>query len=229
MSHFCLIEAVELEGFGRSGVVAPAFRDVQVTGVLDGRDDGGADGGQVGGPAAGPASRGIFAESDIPDMVVRLDRYYSHCFSVCDRAAAQRGAWFPASRLHGVTFFRPVRVRWPWPGCGCCSGASGRGPGGACASVTSGGGGEAGAGQEPGGVVRGVVGDAEAFGVGQPDRGDAGRARLPGVGGQRRVAAGNVQVSAGGVVIAGAGCSTLKWPHCSTLIWPHRGQAAAGL
>ena len=121
-------------------MVAPAFGDVQVTCVFDGRDDRGADGGQVGGPAAGPASRGIFAESDIPDMVVRLDRYYSHCFSVCDRAAAQRGAWFPASWLHGVTFFRPVKVSRPWPGCGCCSGASGRGPGGACASVTSGGG-----------------------------------------------------------------------------------------
>jgi len=66
MSRFCLIEAVEMEGFGRGGVVASAFRDVQVAGVLDDRDDGGADGGQVGGPAAGPAGRGIFAESDIP-------------------------------------------------------------------------------------------------------------------------------------------------------------------
>ena len=50
-----LIEAVESEGFGGRGVVAPAFGDVQVAGVLDGRDDGRADGGQVGGPAAGPA------------------------------------------------------------------------------------------------------------------------------------------------------------------------------
>jgi hypothetical protein len=69
MSHFCLIEAVEMEGFGRGGVVAPAFRDVQVTGVLDGRDDGSADGGQVGGPVAGPASRGIFAERRVPDVL----------------------------------------------------------------------------------------------------------------------------------------------------------------
>src|ERR1700689_4366731 len=66
MSHFCLIEAVQMEGLGRGRVVAPALGDVQVTGVLDGRDDRGADGGQVGWPAAGPASRGIFAESDIP-------------------------------------------------------------------------------------------------------------------------------------------------------------------
>jgi hypothetical protein len=62
-----------MEGLGGGRVVAPAFGDVQVTGVLDGRDDRGADGGQVGWPAAGPASGGIFAESDIPDMMVRLD------------------------------------------------------------------------------------------------------------------------------------------------------------
>ena len=45
-----LIEAVEVEGFGEGGVVAPTFGDVQVAGVLEGRDDGGADGGQVDGP-----------------------------------------------------------------------------------------------------------------------------------------------------------------------------------
>jgi hypothetical protein len=50
MSASVLIEAVEAEGFGGRGVVAPAFGDVQVAGVLDGRDDGGADSGQVGGP-----------------------------------------------------------------------------------------------------------------------------------------------------------------------------------
>jgi len=38
-----------MEGFQR-GWCAPAFWDVQVAGVFDGRDDGGADGGQVGGP-----------------------------------------------------------------------------------------------------------------------------------------------------------------------------------
>ena len=50
MSVGVLIEAVEAEGFGGGGVVAAAFRDVQVAGVFDGRDDGGADGGQVDGP-----------------------------------------------------------------------------------------------------------------------------------------------------------------------------------
>jgi hypothetical protein len=51
MSASVLIEAVEAEGFGGGGVVAPAFGAVQVAGVLEGRDDRGADGGQVGGPA----------------------------------------------------------------------------------------------------------------------------------------------------------------------------------
>src|SRR6266699_6595318 len=73
MSHFCLIEAVEVEGFGGGGVIAPAFGDVQVAGVLDGRDDGGADGGQVGGPAAGAAGRGVFAERRVPDVVMCFD------------------------------------------------------------------------------------------------------------------------------------------------------------
>jgi MFS family permease len=52
MSVSALIEAVEAESFGGGGVVAPAFGDVQVTGIFDSRDDGGADGGQVGRPAA---------------------------------------------------------------------------------------------------------------------------------------------------------------------------------
>src|ERR1039458_7505768 len=55
MSASVLIEAVEIDGFGGGGVVAPAFGDVQVAGVFDSRDDGGADGGQVGRPAAGAA------------------------------------------------------------------------------------------------------------------------------------------------------------------------------
>src|ERR1035441_7421549 len=62
MSVSVLIEAVEVEGFGGGGVIAPAFGDVQVAGVFDNRDDGGADGGQVGGPAAGAAGGGVFAE-----------------------------------------------------------------------------------------------------------------------------------------------------------------------
>jgi hypothetical protein len=66
MSYFCLIEAVEAEGLGGGGVVASALGDVQVAGILDGRDDGCADGGQVGGPAAGPAGGGVFAERRVP-------------------------------------------------------------------------------------------------------------------------------------------------------------------
>jgi hypothetical protein len=48
MSASVLVEAVEVDGFGGGGVVAPAFGDVQVAGVFDGRDDGGTDDGQVG-------------------------------------------------------------------------------------------------------------------------------------------------------------------------------------
>ena len=66
-------------------------------------------------------------------------RYYSCCFSVCDRAAAQRGWWLEARWLHAVTSFRPSRVRWRGLAGGRCSGASGRGPGGVCAMRTSGG------------------------------------------------------------------------------------------
>jgi hypothetical protein len=69
MSTSVLIEAVEAEGFGRAGVVAPAFGDVQVAGVFDGRDDGGTDGGQVRRPAAGPAGGGIFAETDVAEVL----------------------------------------------------------------------------------------------------------------------------------------------------------------
>jgi hypothetical protein len=74
MSHFWLLKAVEMEGLGRGGVVTSAFRNVQVAGVLDGRDDGGADGGQVGGPVAGPAGGMVFAERRIPDVVMCLNR-----------------------------------------------------------------------------------------------------------------------------------------------------------
>src|ERR1039458_7363978 len=73
MSASVLIEAVEAEGFGGGGVVAPSFGDVQVAGVFDGRDDGGADGGQVGGAAAGAAGRGVLGECHVADVVVCLD------------------------------------------------------------------------------------------------------------------------------------------------------------
>lgn len=45
MSVSVLIEFVETEGLGGSGMVAPTFGDVQVTAVFHGHDDGGADGG----------------------------------------------------------------------------------------------------------------------------------------------------------------------------------------
>ena len=73
MSVFVLIEAVQAEGFGGSGVVAAAFGDVQVAGVFEGRGDGGADGGQVDGPAAGAAGGGVFTEGHVANVVVRLD------------------------------------------------------------------------------------------------------------------------------------------------------------
>src|SRR3984893_9501774 len=73
MSAAVLIEAVEVDGFGGGGVVAPSFGNVQVTGIFDGRDDGCADSSQVGGAAAGAAGRGVFMECHVPDVVVRLD------------------------------------------------------------------------------------------------------------------------------------------------------------
>src|SRR5271163_1988400 len=73
MSASVLIEAVEVEGLGGGGVVAPAFGDVQVAGIFEGRDDGGADGGQVGRPAAGTAGGGVLAERRVPYVVMCLD------------------------------------------------------------------------------------------------------------------------------------------------------------
>src|SRR5437762_1556871 len=58
MSVSVLIQAVKAEGLGGGGMVAAAFRHVQVAGVLEGCDVGGADGGQVDGPAAGAAGAG---------------------------------------------------------------------------------------------------------------------------------------------------------------------------
>src|ERR1035438_10553327 len=73
MSASVLIEAVEVEGFGGGGVVAPAFGDMQVTGSFDDCDDGGADSSQVGGAAAGAAGGGVFMECHVTDVVVRFD------------------------------------------------------------------------------------------------------------------------------------------------------------
>jgi hypothetical protein len=76
MSPYVLIEAVKADGFSRGGVVASAFGDVQAAGVFDGRNDDGADGGQVDGPAAGAAGRGIFAETEVADVMVGLGARY---------------------------------------------------------------------------------------------------------------------------------------------------------
>ena len=69
MSASVLIEAVEVEGFGGGGVVAPAFGNVQVTGIFDGRDDGCANSCQVGGAAAGAAGGGVFTECHVPELL----------------------------------------------------------------------------------------------------------------------------------------------------------------
>ncbi len=73
MSLYVLIEAVKAESFSRGGVVASAFGNVQIAGVLDSRDDGGADGGQVDRSVAGAASRGILAEAHVADVMVGFD------------------------------------------------------------------------------------------------------------------------------------------------------------
>src|SRR5712691_3326416 len=75
--------------------------------------------------------------------------------------------------------------------------------------------GQAGAGDEPGGVLPGEAGEPGGLGDGQFDGGDAGRAGLPAAGRDGRVAEGYLQVSvadvavaargAAGMVIAGAG------------------------
>ena len=70
MSVFVLIQAVEAEGLGGGGMVAAAFGDVQIAGVLDSRDDGGADGRKVDRFVAGAAGGGIFAEGHIADVLL---------------------------------------------------------------------------------------------------------------------------------------------------------------
>ena len=67
MSASVLIEAVQAEGFGGGGVVAPAFGDVQVAGLFEGRDDGGVDGGQVGGPLPSGETAGTRAAQAAAD------------------------------------------------------------------------------------------------------------------------------------------------------------------
>ena len=61
--------------------------------------------------------------------------------------------------------------------------------------------GEAGAGDEPGGVLPGEAVQAGSLGDSQPDGGDAGRAWLAAAGGDGRIPAGDLQVSVADVVI----------------------------
>src|SRR6266849_691027 len=68
-----LVEAVEVEGFRKGGVVAPAFGDVQVTGVFDGRDDRCTDGSQVDRPVAGATGRGVLVKCHVPYVMMCLD------------------------------------------------------------------------------------------------------------------------------------------------------------
>jgi len=70
--------------------------------------------------------------------------------------------------------------------------------------------GEAGAGDQPGGVLPGQAFEAGGLGDGEPDRGDAGRAGLPGPGGDGRVAERDAQVSAADVVLAAGAVVTAR-------------------
>jgi hypothetical protein len=111
-------------GFRRWWVVASAFGDVQVAGVLDGRDDRGADGGQVGGPAAGTAGGGVFAERRVPDVVMCLDGPV-----LADQAGqvlsggvsagqASGGVGGLAGDLAGGVSFRQRQILMAWQACG---------------------------------------------------------------------------------------------------------------
>jgi len=64
--------------------------------------------------------------------------------------------------------------------------------------------GEAGAGDEPGGVLAGEAGQAGGLCNGELDRADAGRAGLPGEAGDGRVAEGDAQAGAAGLLLLAA-------------------------
>ena len=67
--------------------------------------------------------------------------------------------------------------------------------------------GEAGAGDQPGGMLPGQAFDAGGLGDGEPDRSYAGRAGLPAAGGDGRVAERDAQVSAADAVLAVVACA----------------------
>jgi hypothetical protein len=60
---------VQVEGVGGGGVVASAFGDVEVAGVLDGVDDGGAQGREVDRSVAGTAGGMVLGERDVADLL----------------------------------------------------------------------------------------------------------------------------------------------------------------
>jgi hypothetical protein len=105
MSASVLIEAVEAEGFGGGGMVTPAFGDVQVAGVFEGRDDDGADGGPVGGPAAvrrdggytsGAGCRRRLARGD--RRAAAYDRSRTHWLSLEPAVLSQATDWMDRRR-----------------------------------------------------------------------------------------------------------------------------------
>ena len=88
-------------------------------------------------------------------------------------------------------------------------------PAGGCLVLPSPGGpaqreGEAGAGDQPGGVLRGEAGEAGGLGDRQPDGGDARRAGLPAAGGDGRVAEGDLQVSVGDIGVVDGGAAVVR-------------------
>ena len=129
--------------------------------------------------------------------------YYSCCFPVCDRAAAQRGSWF---RCDAYLVSPPSGRRRSGHG-GCQAGGVVVPAGaGLVASAPCGPAemeGEAGAADEAGFPVAGEAVDAGGLGGRQRDRGDAGRAGLAAEVGQRRGPGAELQVSAIGGRLAG--------------------------
>ena len=131
--------------------------------------------------------------------------YYSCCFSVCNRAAAQRGSWVGRD---GYVVSPPSGRRWSGGVDGHAGGVvvpagAGLVPPAPCRPAELEG--KAGEAEYSGFPVAGQALDAGGLGGGQPDRGDAGRAGLASPGGQRRGAGIEQQVSGAGGGLAGGG------------------------
>jgi hypothetical protein len=89
-------------------VVAPAFGDVQVAGVFEGRDDGGADGGQVGGPlpsgeTAGTRAAQVAADARLEETrhAAAYDRSQTHWLSLGPAVLSQATDWMERKRACG--------------------------------------------------------------------------------------------------------------------------------